>query len=64
MDGDEDNIAGIVSFLKEGDVPDTIKTLCNTGQVNDGGGANISGVVSFLKDGSVPDTIITLCNID
>ena len=47
MDGDEDNIAGIVSFFKEGGVPDTIKTLCHTGQVNDGGGANISGRVSF-----------------
>ena len=59
MDGDEDNIAVIVCFLKEVDVPNKIKTLCNTGQVNDGGGANISGIVSFLKDGSVPDTIKT-----
>ena len=64
MDGDEDNIAGIVSFFNEGDVPDSIKTVCNTGQVNHAGGANISGIVSFLNDGSVPDTIKTLCNID
>ena len=54
MDGDEDNIAGIVSFLDERDVPDSIKTVCNTA-----GGANISGIVSFLNDGSVPE--VTLC---
>ena len=47
MDGDEDNIDGIVSLLNEGDVPDSVQTVCDSA-----GGANISGIVG--NDGSVP----------
>ena len=52
MDGDEDNIAGIVSFFNEGDVPDSIKTVCDSV-----GGANISGIV-----GNVIPEVTFCCN--
>ena len=58
---DDDEKSRLVSFSKEGGVPDIIKTLCNTGQVKSG--ANISRIVGYLEDGSVNNTIKTLCNI-
>ena len=43
MDGDEDNIAGIVSFFNEGDTPESIKRLCDYVE-----GANIPGIVGTI----------------